>query len=69
MGVKSLNSSPPYPVVWGQNLAPSLPHHFCRAGKIAWDEVGGSGLSSAWQNYHPYLQLAYIITSIKIKTK
>ena len=33
VGLKSLNLSSPHPVVQGLNLAPSLPHHLCGAGK------------------------------------
>ena len=33
LGLKSLNLSLPYPIVRGQNLAPSPPYHLYGAGK------------------------------------
>ena len=41
-GLKSLNPSPPRPMVRGKNLVPSLPHHFCGAGKTC-DVQSGEG--------------------------
>ena len=34
LGIKILNLSLPCPGVRGQNIAPSLPHHPCGAGRV-----------------------------------
>ena len=41
MGIKILNPSPPRPMVRGQNIAPSPPHHLCGAGRggVGWGKI------------------------------